>query len=308
MTETVLARLEDGAIQRLVDLTSDHILDQPLCILVDVPWLAERITEGLAAWSQSDQTEIWIRDRVAELREKRPEGRLGDHIPTEVSDPLKALVERPYVPDRAIIGRLLGHRAVESLVRELLIGTLQSFAQRLKPSVPSSSRLRGLKRVGDGVLGGLGSVLEGQAESRVRDFVDTVMSQVMNQIADYICNPNNADAFGRFRGHLLAQALQTPLSDLDRELDKLEPDDLVKTGTAIARALSAREGLQDEIVQVIQAVVDEAGPTTLRAHLAEAGVKDEWHTEVRSKLTLSAQAFIATDEFKEWLGEVLAED
>ena len=308
MTETVLTRLEGGALARLVDLTSDHILDQPLSLLVDVPWVAERVTEGLAAWSQSDQTEIWIRDRVTELREKTPQGRLGDHIPAEVSDPLKALVERPFVPDRAIIGRLLGHRAVESLVRELLIGTLQSFAQRLKPSVPSSSRLRGLKRVGDGVLGGLGSVLEGQAESRVRDFVDTVMSQVMNQIADYICNPNNADAFGRFRGHLLAQVLETPLSDLDRELDKLDPDDLVKTGTAIARALSAREGLHDEIVQVIQAVVDEAGDTSLREHLAQAGVKDEWHTEVRSKITLSAQAFIATDEFKQWLDEVLAED
>lgn len=308
MTEAVITRLQDGALAKLVDLTSDHVLDQPLCALVDVDWLAERITHGIATWSRSEQTEQWIRMRVTELREKTPEGRLSDHIPTEVSDPLKELVQRPFVPDRAIIGRLLGHKAVESLVRELLVGTLHSFAQKLKPNVPGSSRLRGLKRVGDGVLGGLGSVLEGQAESRVRDFVDTVMSQVMNQIADYICNSSNADAFGRFRGHLLSQLLETPLSDLDRELDKLDPDDLVRTATAIARALSAREELQDEIRQLIQTVVDEAGTTTLRDHLAEAGVADEWHTEVRSMITMSAQSFIETDGFKSWLGEVLDAD
>lgn len=308
MTERILKRLEDGALSGLVDLASDHVLDQPLHALVDVDWLSGRVVHGIDTWSRSEQTEIWIRERITELREKTPQGRLGDHIPDEVSGPLTELVQRPFVPDRAIIGRLLSHRAVESLVRELLTGTLQSFAQKLKPSVPGSSRLRRLKRVGDGVIGSIGQVLEGQAEGRVRDFVDTVMAQVMSQIADDICNPANAETFGRFRAHLLSQLLETPISDLDRELDKLDPDDLVQTATAIARALGAREGLQDEIRQLLQTVLDEAGETTVRQHLAEAGVAAEWHTEVRSEITKSAQGFIQTEGFVTWLDELLAAD
>jgi hypothetical protein len=308
VTDKVLQRLEAGALSDLVDLASDHVLDQPLHSLVDADWLSERIVDGMETWARSDQTEAWIRDRMSDLRERTPEGSLRDQIPTEVSSPLTDMVQRPFVPDRAIIGRLLGHRAVESLVRELLVGTLQSFAQRLKPSVPSGSRLRKLKRVGDGVLGGLGQVLEGQAEARVREFVDAAMSQVMNQIADHVCNPNNADAFGRFRGHLLEQVLDTPMVELDRELEKLDPDDLVATGTAIARSLVARDGLKDEIKSIIEALLTEAGDAPLRDHLADAGVADEWHTEVRVKLTQSAVSFTQTEGFRQWLHGVVAQD
>ena len=307
MTDQVLQRLHDGALAELVDLASDHILDQPVHALVDVDWVSARIVQGLETWSQSDQTEAWFRDRIEQLREHTPDGQLGEHIPSDVSEPILDLIERPFVPDRAIIGRLLGHRAVESLVREMLIGTLQSFAQRLKPSVPGGSRLRSLKRVGDGVLGGLGQVLEGQAESRVRDFVDTVMAQVMGQIADYICNPSNAEAFGRFRGHLIRQVLETPMADIDKEIDKLNPDDLVKTATAITRSLTARDDLQDEVRAIIQSLIDEAGDAPLRAHLADAGVAEDWHTEVRQVITMSAAGFIQTDAFRGWLEGLLAE-
>ncbi len=308
MNERVLQRLESGALSELIDLASDHVLDQPLHALVDVDWLSARIVQGMEAWSRSDQTEIWIRDRAAAIRERRPEGRLGDHIPTEVSGPLLELVQRPFVPDRAIIGRLLSHSAVESLMRELLVGTLQSFAQRLKPNLRGARRLRTLKRVGDGVLGGIGQVLEGQAETRVRDFVDTVMAQVMSQIADHICNPTNAEPFGRFRTHLMEQILDTPMAELDRELDKLDPDDLVATGTAIARALVERGGLQAEIRAIIEAVVEEAGDKPLRQHLTEAGVAEEWHTEVRSQLGRGAADFIRTEGFGRWLEALLAEE
>jgi hypothetical protein len=305
VTESVLERLHSGALAELVDLGSDYVLDQPVNRLVDVAWLAEHTVHSLDAWSHSEQAEDWISDQVRALQARTPQGTLGEHIPTEVSDPLLQLVQRPFVPDRAIIGRLLSHKAVESLVRELLVGALQSFAHKLKPNMPSSSRLRSLKRMGDGVLGGLGSVLEGQAENRVRDFVDATMAQVMGQIADYICNPANSEAFGRFRGHLLNQLFQTPLVDLDRELDKLDPEVLVKTVTASARALAGREGLQAQLEQLIQSAVDGAGQTTLREHLVQAGVADEWHTEVRSKLSQSAEGFVQTEAFGGWLDRLL---
>jgi hypothetical protein len=305
MSERVIARLDDGALAKLVDLACDHLLDQPLHALVDAEWAAARIVEGMRSWSASEQNEAWLRAQIASLRARTPEGSLRTHLPNEITEPLERLVQRPYVPDRAIIGRLLGHKTVEALVRELLVGTLHSFAQRLKPSVPRSSRLRSLKRVGDGVLGGLGQVLEGQAESRVRDFVDTVMAQVMAQIADHICNPGHADAFGRFRHHLIAQLLDTDLADLDRELEKLDPDDLVHTTAAAVRALAHREGLQAEIVEICQSVLDESGDTPLRAHLDEAGIADAWHTEARSRITQSAAAFVQTDAFRAWLDGVL---
>ena len=70
-----------------------------------------------------------------------------------------------------------------------------------------------LKRVSEGMLGGLGAEIERQAEQKAKDFVDTILSSVVAQAADDLCDPDKAEDYGRFRAHLLDQLLDTPLAE-----------------------------------------------------------------------------------------------
>jgi hypothetical protein len=306
--EQVLTRLEDGGLASLVKLAVDHVLDQPVHALIDAEWLAGQVVSALETASKSDQTEQWFRDRIADIRSDPPPGKLRDHVPTEVAGPIREMVVRPFVPDREIIGRMLGHKAVEALVRELLIGAIQSFAKRFRPSVPGATLgLKSLKRMGKGVLGGVGQEIEKHAEGRVRDFVDGMLNQVLAQIADRLCNPRNVEVYGRFRGHLMDQILDTPMRDLDRELGKLDPDALVETGTAIARSLAQREGLREEVRALVQSALDSMGDTTIGAHLGEAGMTEEWRAEIDPQIVAQSVGFVRAEPFRAWLTALLDE-
>ncbi len=308
LSADVLARLEDGALDDLVGHVLDHLMNQPVHALVEADWLAGQIVTSLDAASESDQTEAWIRDRIAELRANPTTGSLRDHIPAEVTEPVREMVERPFVPDRAILGRLMGHKAVEALIRDLLVGAIQSFLQRVRPSVPGAGLGRGLKslnKVRKGVLGGIGQELEKQAEGRVREFVDSMLSQMLGQVADNLCNPRDAEVYGRFRGHLMDQILDTPMQDLDREIGKMDPNSLVATGTAIAQALAQRKGLRDEITNLVQIGLDTMGDRTIGEHLAQAGIAEDWRKDVEPQLVQRCLDFVRTDPFTDWLGALL---
>jgi hypothetical protein len=309
-TDTLIARLNDGATASLVTLSVDHVMTQPVNALIEADWLAGQIVTAIAAASESDQTERWIRERIAELRANPPPGSLRDQLPTEVIGPVRDMVVRPFVPDRVIIGRMLGHRAVETLVRDLLVGAIQSFSQRFRPNLPSGIPgaglgLRSLKKVRKSVLGGIGQELEKQAESRVREFVDSVLAQVLAQVADRICDAKDAEIYGRFRGHLMDQILDTPMVDLDHELGKVDPDALVQTGVAIANSLAKRANLRDEVRDMVQAGLEAMGDKTIGAHLKEAGITDEWRAEIEPQMVNRCAEIVQTTAFHDWLTDVL---
>ena len=167
------------------------------------------------------------------------------------------------VPDRALVGRLVEHGAIEDLLRELLVGALQGFVKRLRPAVPGSDRavgrLRSLKRVSEGMLGGLGAEIERQAEQKAKDFVDSILSSVVAQAADDLCDPAKAEDYGRFRAHLLDQLLDTPLEDLKREADKLDTDTVVDTVVEMAGAIAESDQLEGQISGMITVGLEAIG-------------------------------------------------
>jgi len=311
MSEIVRARLLDGATDELVKLAFDHILSLPFKTLVNPRSLAQQFSATLNQVAHSEQTETWLRDHIDQLRAQIPEGTLRDHIPDGVIKPIKQAISKPVTPDRDMVGRLIEHGAVESLLRELLVGALQGFASRLKPSVPGSeratSRLKSLKRVSEGMLGGLGAEIERQAEQKAKDFVDSILASVVAQAADDLCDPKKADSYGRFRSHIFDQLLETPLADLNQELNKLDPDTWVTTSAAMAQSLAKRDNIHQEIEDIINYSMTTLGEKTAAEVLDEAGIDDTWRAEAEKQCTVLANDFIATEAFGTWLNTLLTD-
>jgi hypothetical protein len=219
---------------------------------------------------------------------------------------------------------LLDHDAARHLVTGILNHGLRGFADRLKPVAGMVSdaaqksrgfgRLRRLssnvQHLGDNLLGGMSRELEHRAEQKIRSFIDEALHAAMDQVADHLCAPANAARFGDYRAHLLSVVLDTDNATLAGEVDKLNPDNLVEMAVATARSVSRREGLHDEITDVVRQAMAHSGGSTLRSWLQDAGLEDlsedEWRASMQARLSTEAHVFIATPAFTEWLDDLMA--
>ena len=311
MTDAIIQKLEASAVDTLTSLAVDHLLVQPISDLIDPPTLAQQTVLTVRQAVQSEETEARILASLQQFREMRPSGTLRDSVPPDVIVPLCTIIAKPVNLNRAMVGRVLEHGAIEELLREILVSALQSFAQRIRPAVPSTgktgNRLRTLKKVGEGMLGGLGAEIERQAEQKAKDFVDGMLSTAIAQAADEMCNPAKAATYGKFRGHILDQLLDTPISELMAEMEKVEPEDLLATTTAILCAITERETIEEEVQQIIRTGLQGFEGQSLGDVLDEAGLESTWRGAVENHVSHIARGFIATPEFKEWLGELLGD-
>ncbi len=313
---TIIAALESGALDGLVHLAVSFVMQRPVSALLDPEWIADQVVGTLQATTEGERTEDWIRQRIRALREKVPEGRLGDRAPAEVIDPLRQVLARPFRPDRELVRRLMDHAAVEQVFKDTLTATLQGFAGRVgqltaavPPPAPLSrgiGRLRSLQRKAQqGVLGELSRGIERQAELRIREHVEDAIKATLDQVADHLCAVENLQLHGDFRVHLLQTLLDTDSAVLASELDKLDPDSLVSTGAAVTAALVRRPQIRDEIASLVRASVEGAGERSLQDFLDESGLDQGWRTEVEQQLTIQARGLLKTAEFADWLEALL---
>ena len=316
--ERVLARLRGARLDALVGLAVDFLMNRPVSELLDPDWVAEQVVLNLEAIASQQRTEEWLRARIRDLRARVPEGRLGDRAPAEIVDPLRGVLARPYLPERELVGRLIDHPAMERVFKDVLSSSLSGFAERiarLKPPVGSEQLSRGFdklkslqRRAQQGVLGGLSQELERQAEQRVREHVDKSIAAVQGQVADQISDDSHPPRFGSERVHLLEVQLKTDNPLQAREVDKIDPDGLVTTGAAVARAVARRDGLREEIAAAIRAMLEEARGRSLQDFLEESGLETGWRAELEARFTEQARDFIETPTFGDWLGDLLGSD
>jgi hypothetical protein len=303
----LLRRLENGGLESLATLAIDHMLARPVAELVDPGWAARQMVLALEAVSAGAETEQWLAKRVADLRETVPAGTVGDRMPDEIRRPLRDVVGRAYLPDRVLVGRLLDHAAMQRLLRDVLVGALRGFVAKLKAPVPRPlSKLRALggKALQDGVLGGLSHEIERQAEARIKDFVDGAVHGFVEQVADHVTAPEHASAYAAFRVHLVDTLLDTELAVFAHEFGKLEPEALVATGAATARALARREGFEAEIAAALRAATEASSGRSLGELLAEAGIREDWRREAEDQLVAQARNLVSSAAFRQWLEDL----
>lgn len=308
MNEAVRARLRAGGADRLADLLLDDLLDRPLAELFDARWLAERLVASVRSAAADPRVEGWIRDRVNDLRARVPAG--TPQMPAPIRGPLRDLLQRPYVPDRALVGRLLDHDTARLLLKNLFQDLLVAFASKIKPPAVAKAplgalggRLGGLGRLGEGVLGAVGHELEAQLEAKAREFTDQAAQKLVEKMADHLCNTELLVEYGAWRAHGLDVLLGTDNRILAGEIEKLDPESLIATGAALVRGIAGRDELVDEVAQLLDAAMSSAGSRSARELFG--GVEEHGLDLLRDLMRQRARAVIETPAFERWFEEVV---
>ncbi|MBM4369760.1 MAG: hypothetical protein FJ102_26355 [Deltaproteobacteria bacterium] len=310
MTEATLARLRQGGSDRFVDLLIDDLLDRPVHELVDPAWMARQLVAAARSAAADPRVESTIRERVHDARRRVSPGKLP--LPPELRKPLRDVLARPYVPDRALVGRLLDHDAVRGLLRHLFQDLLVAFARKLRPPVPlpggspfgGKSPLGALGKLGGGMLGAVGEEVERQVESKAREFMDAAVHKLVDKMADRICERSHEAEYGALRAHMLDVVLDTDAQTFAGELEKLDPDALVATSAAAIRSYVGRDNMEAEAASIIRATVELAGNRTPRELLE--GTEDHALGLVRDLLRQRARALVDTPAFAAWWDEMNA--
>lgn len=314
---TVLERLQSGGSDRFVDLLLDDVLDRPVSEIIDPEWFARQLVSAARSAAADPRVERALHERLSDARKRVPTGPV--RIPAEISDPLRKVLTRPYTPDRALVGRLLDHAAVRDLLRHLFQDLLVAFAKKLRPPIPSTGLssafsgkgpLGGFGKLGGGMLGAVGEEVERQIEHKAREFMDHAVDKLVGKMADQLCSAergaDGADSgradYGAFRTHVVDVLSATDAKVLAGEFEKLDPDALVDTATAVLRAYVARDATEGEIASLIRTAVTEAGSRTSRELLG--GTEEHALGMVRDFLRQRALAVVATPGFAAWWDEM----
>ena len=253
------------------------------------------------------RVEGWFRDRVNDLRARVPAG--APPVPSEIRRPLTELMRRPYVPDRAIVGRIMDHDTARLLLKNLFQDLLVAFARRIRPPVPlnvpkpSIPALGRLSKLGEGVLGAVGQELEQQVEQKAKEFADQAAQRLVEKMADHLCDPTLEREYGEWRAHGLAVLLGTDSRKLAGEVEKLDPEALIATGAALVRGIAGRDELIGEVERVLELTMESTGSRSARELLG--GVEEHGLDLARELLHQRARAVVDTPEFEAWFDEFI---
>ncbi len=309
-----LDRLRNGGADRLADLLLDDVLNRPLADLFDAEWAARQLAAAARTAAHDRKLEEMLRGRIQELRKQVPAGHLP--IPAAVRQPVEQLLQRSFLPDRLLVGRLLDHETAQLLLKATFQDMLISFARRLKPVLPGkppgfsgfSGSLGRLSKLGEGVMGAVGHEVERQVEEKAREFMEAGVHRLVMTMADHLCDPRFAHNYGQWRLHAFDVVLSTDMRLLAGEIEKLDPDALVKTGAAITRALVDRPALDADFRAILDTVLKQTGDRSLRDLLTEAGgseLSDQGILALRDLLRERLRAVIETPAFALWWQEIV---
>lgn len=316
--DPALKRLRDpqsGALADLARLMVDDVTSTPLRDLVHPRWIASQLATGLEAVSRGDLLHAFVERRMelglADLKAR--EDLLREHFPSEVDGPLREVLRHPWTPDPGLTLRVLDQAAMRNLVASVLTRMLVRFRGRM-------SQLDGgvLKSIGGraarrsrGLFGGIAEFAEQITEvvkeevehgldERVRDFVDGATRDAMKAIADYLSDPEHAEAFAELRVGVLDVLLDTSVGDLVGEVDKARPLDILDVVVLAVRQSVGDETFVDRAEERIGQLLDEAGDGTLRDWLQEVELLDVWTATTGEFLVQRLEALVGTEAFETW--------
>jgi hypothetical protein len=312
-------RQEPQHLRELVTLAVDDLLERPVEELVDPAWLAERITEGFRASTRDPQTKEWIRARLEDARERldQESGPLLYKVPTDLVNPIKDLLRRPYEPDPVVLRALIDHRATRGLFRDVLTHTITDYAKSVKMPEGAASAIKstGLGRSRLAAWAGaakvaaemVGSEVEKRMEGRVQTYVDKAIGHAIELTVEHACDPKNTPAFADMRADAVDVLLAFPVDTWRKELDRQDMDGLIDDLHAALDAVVHSEAFGEQVASVLELTVQEGQGRTARAFLSGSGLEETWRESLEQLLDERASAFVQTPAFEGWLRQVLAD-
>lgn len=305
----------DSPLAALAVLAVDATLDAPPRALVSdaeaVGW-ARRLAEGALAAQGAEQALGRVVEAAANAlqRERR---RVGERLPRELLQPARAVLERPFTPDRRTVLGLLDREPMRELVRAILLEAVVDFGR--KASAPVAGVARGLgalaRIAGESVasrsgtlgtlVGAVGSEVERQLERRAQDFVDASLSHVFGQVADALCDPRQAEQATALRLSLFDGALELTGPQLARELVNLDLPGASRTLKAGLQRWLASPAADPALLQAAQALLGLQDQRPLRARLAAWGVAEPVRALALQQAEARLRELVAAPGFERWL-------
>jgi len=315
----LLKRLQDpspgAALDELAELIVDHQLSRPLTASLDPQRITELLRATLRGWCESDEAEEQLvsalRDELNKLKdEKRP---LGELVSDSFQEELEKLASEPYALDRDLLLALIDRGPFRALIRELLVETLQNFAQRMSTPVADSRVAKKVLGIGQrarnralshaGSLGSLADAVsegvERQLDKRVSSFADSALSTIMQRIADYLCSPDRLADQEALRKGLLEGVWELQVAQLAGELDR---SNLEATASMLRSGVGTwveRADFQEVTSQWIEERLDAIGDRSVRDLLNEFSLEEPLrgyaleHTRANLGDLVESEAFTA---------------
>lgn len=323
--QDLLARLQDtspnGPLDRLAALVVEHELSQPLETLLPPALLARAMKAALEGWLASETADRELASAIDHLQGQLTQDprTVREALPPELSKGLAELAARRFSPDRALVLSVLDRPPVRSLARGLLLNLLIDFSRKVSAPVTENRIAKGFSglaklaadqaRSAGGTLGGIAGALsdeiERQVEKRARDFVDSALSGVFQQLADALTDPSRASEQAEMRVALLDGVLSLPLSRLGRELSRAD----VPGGAAVVRkGLSQWLASKDTTAELegwLTRALERDGKRPVREVLGALGLLDAFQTLGRESLRARLSPVVTSEPFARWLEELM---
>jgi hypothetical protein len=322
-TPTVLQRLRsEGAgapLEGLATLGVDALLDAPGRTFLTEAQLVAWARRLATAWLEAPQARQALSRQVemAVNSLQRERRRLEDLAPGELLGAIRAVLARPFSPDRRTVLSLLDREPLRQLVRSILLEAVLDFGR--KASAPVAGMARGLgalaRMAGESVssrsgtlgslVGAVGSEVERQLERRAQDFVDASLAHVLAQVADALCDPAQAEQATALRLAMLDGALALTGPQLARELMNL---DVPGAGELLREALARWLATPDADATLLAAsrrLLAGEADRPLRAGLHALGVLEAGRELAIEQATSRLRQVVATPAFERWLQALL---
>jgi hypothetical protein len=335
-----LDRLRDPSgdeLRALARLVVDEATATPLRDLAKPRWIAGQIATSLEAVARGDVAGEWVDRKIAEGRDAwRAESRpLRTWMPKEAEEPLRKVLIRQWTPDKDLTLRIIDQPAMRKLVAIVLEDALLSFQKRVKSldktglggiGVRAARKGRGIfgdmarslgEELGDVAkgLGGLTENLVGAVteevehafQARIREFVAQATGDALKNVANHLADPRFSEGFGDLRIAVLDVILDTPISKLTAEADKLKPEELIDVVIGAIRSSLDQPDFVDQTEARVAKALDQAGDGTLGAWLDEVGLRAVWSDTTVELVTARLQAVVKSEKFAGWWTGLFAE-
>ena len=320
-TSQTLERLRTAdAVASLAQLIVDDLLARPPAEVVDARFSAELIQRTLQGWLGSDIAEQRLLETLESVREglARDDRPLGDVVPDEVTDAVRALAAKPYSPDRGTLLAIVDRDPVRKLVREILRETLVDFGKKLRAPVAGNSVAKSLGGLGrfardraarksgsigalaGGLVGAVSEEVERQIERRAADFADGAISGVLHRFADELCDPKRVDDQAALRGAVLDGLFSLRGVDAAKELNNADPAELVATLRAALSSWAERDDFAEQVESFVDAALAEVDAPTLGDLLDRADLRETATSLVVDVLQRRLGPLFESDAFGAW--------
>jgi hypothetical protein len=302
----------------LAEIAATTWFETPIQQLVSKTQLTEYVFRALSALGHSTQQVIMV-ERLIETAVNtlnQDSGRIGNWMPLEFHQATKKILERPFSPSKHLVTAVLDTAPMRELFRQLLAEAIADFTKRASAPVATVAKGFGafarmaqdtVKNRG-GALGSLmGSISEGveqQVEQRSAQLFDAAISKSINQLADFISNPEHADEAAEIRVALFESVAQLPSDGLSRELINLDVPGAVKLLHQALKRFLMRTDARGQIEKSLEHF-EALAARSPKYWLELAGLFEEAQAIAQEALEVEFRRVIQNPRFDDWLSNLL---